>query len=590
MDVNSELTQLETAGLVRQLQEEELAYLFKHILVQETTYGSLLKNDRKRLHHAVGDALEQAFPQQLDDLAPLLGNHFQEAGEDERALVYFTRAGDRAARVFANAEAILHLTRAIEIAAQLPHIADDALIHLFLARGRALELSAQYDEAIENYDVLEKLGRERSNRKLELAALVARLPVFSTPTSKFDPKYAQALSERALALAQELGDRPAEAKVFWLRLLLGVRSLSSSQAIADGEAALALARELNLKEQLAYTLNDLGSAYAGDANFARSRELHAEALGLWKELGNLPMLADTLSNTAGFMVFTGEWDQAIEDGEEAYHISEAIGNLWGESYGLMNLGEIFAERGEITRAIETMQQCVKLAEQAGFIAPQGRTRFALAELYARLGDREKSRELADQAISTEQKFLREMHPFTLAGMARLYVSQGDLESAEESIRRSRAELEKPERASQLSGPYTLVVLLAEAELAIARGEYAHAMPLLDVLRAGLEKRGVRMFLSDVLCDKGKALLGLGQLDTARKVLEEADNMAAALTARRIRWQILARRAEVEEKLGNVAAAQAFRALARELIEFIAAHTPPDLRERFLNLPDVNGVL
>ena len=379
MDVNSELTLLETAGLVRQLQDEELAYLFKHILVQETTYGSLLKNDRKRLHLAVGDALEQAYPEQLDELAPLLGNHFQEAGDDERALAYFTRAGDRAARVFANAEAILHLTRAIDIAAQLPHIADDELIHLFLARGRALELSAQYDDAIENYDALEKLGRERGNRKLELAALVARLPIYSTPTPKFDPPFAEALSERALALARELGDREAEAKVLWLRLLLGVRTMTTNRAIADGEAAMALARELNLKEILAYTLNDLGSAYAGDANFERSRELHTEALGLWRELGNLPMLADTLSNTAGFMVFTGEWDQAIQDGEEAYHISESIDNLWGESYGLMNLGEIFAERGEITRAMETMNQCIKLAEQAGFIAPQGRTRLGLAE-------------------------------------------------------------------------------------------------------------------------------------------------------------------------------------------------------------------
>src|SRR5438552_18625050 len=78
MDITAPLTQLETTELVRRLQDTELAYLFKHALVQDTAYTSLLKNERKRLHRMIGETLEREYPNAVEENAALLTKHYLE--------------------------------------------------------------------------------------------------------------------------------------------------------------------------------------------------------------------------------------------------------------------------------------------------------------------------------------------------------------------------------------------------------------------------------------------------------------------------------------------------------------------------------
>ena len=104
MPLQINLTTLEASGLIRLAQTEpELEYLFRHALIQDAAYNSLLKNNRRMLHHAVGEVLEQLYPERRDELAPVLGQHFQEAGDYQRALNYFSLAGDEALKINANA-------------------------------------------------------------------------------------------------------------------------------------------------------------------------------------------------------------------------------------------------------------------------------------------------------------------------------------------------------------------------------------------------------------------------------------------------------------------------------------------------------
>ena len=72
--IHPSLAQLETAGLVRVAAvQPEIEYLFRHSLVQDAAYASLLKADRKRLHEAVGITLEQTYPDRLEELAQAQG-------------------------------------------------------------------------------------------------------------------------------------------------------------------------------------------------------------------------------------------------------------------------------------------------------------------------------------------------------------------------------------------------------------------------------------------------------------------------------------------------------------------------------------
>jgi len=190
MSLASQLATLESTGLIRLAATlPEVEYWFRHTLVQEAAYDSLVKSSRRQLHRWVGEALESLYPGALGsrDLAPLLAKHFDEAGDTRRALGYFTRAGDAAAAVYANAEAVMHFTRALELARQ-SEADSDAVCHLYLGIGRALELSAQDDRALMNYGEMEIAARERTDQSMEIAALLARATVYLKPTIVRDPE------------------------------------------------------------------------------------------------------------------------------------------------------------------------------------------------------------------------------------------------------------------------------------------------------------------------------------------------------------------------------------------------------------------
>src|SRR5262245_60617831 len=107
MNLISQLNTLESAGLVRLVAAQpELEYLFRHALVQDAAYQSLLKQDRRKLHATVGEALEGLFPNQIDELAATLAYHYERAEAHDKAARYLRRAGDRARSSYANSEAI----------------------------------------------------------------------------------------------------------------------------------------------------------------------------------------------------------------------------------------------------------------------------------------------------------------------------------------------------------------------------------------------------------------------------------------------------------------------------------------------------
>ena len=125
----------------------ELEYIFQHDLTREAAYNSILLRERREYHLRVGEAVEKLFNDRLEENAHLLAHHFHQGGDDERALKYSVLAGDVAARLYANDEAITHYTLAIEIAKK-DDSATEQLISLYQSRGRAQEISGLHDDAL----------------------------------------------------------------------------------------------------------------------------------------------------------------------------------------------------------------------------------------------------------------------------------------------------------------------------------------------------------------------------------------------------------------------------------------------------------
>jgi len=148
MTIISHLNTLESTGLVQVAQiEPELEYLFRHALMQEAAYNSLLAADKKRLHLAVGETIEHLYPDRLDERAAMLAQHFERAGDDERALKYFIKAGEKALATFANQEAESHYRWALELSCP-----DCERVVLLSGLGEALYRLGRSDEAIQTWN------------------------------------------------------------------------------------------------------------------------------------------------------------------------------------------------------------------------------------------------------------------------------------------------------------------------------------------------------------------------------------------------------------------------------------------------------
>jgi class 3 adenylate cyclase/tetratricopeptide (TPR) repeat protein len=122
LTLNAALAQLEEAGLLmRRGTPPEATYSFKHALVQEAAYESLLKSRRQVLHQHIGDVLRDKFPVVAETEPEVLAFHFTEAGLSGTALEWWRKAGQLALRRSAYAEAIAHLGKAVAIADRLPN-------------------------------------------------------------------------------------------------------------------------------------------------------------------------------------------------------------------------------------------------------------------------------------------------------------------------------------------------------------------------------------------------------------------------------------------------------------------------------------
>jgi DNA-binding response OmpR family regulator/class 3 adenylate cyclase/predicted ATPase len=95
-------------------------YVFKHALVQDAAYGTLVRSKRQQLHGRIANALEQRFPETVETQPELLAHHLIRAGLTERAINYLRKAGQRTIERSANAEAVRHLTQALELLQSRP--------------------------------------------------------------------------------------------------------------------------------------------------------------------------------------------------------------------------------------------------------------------------------------------------------------------------------------------------------------------------------------------------------------------------------------------------------------------------------------
>ena len=483
-DLGDHLDKLERAGLIVETAEEpDLEFGFKHPLLQEAAYGSMLVKERRGYHARVGEALERELGGR-EDHAATLAHHFDEAGDQERALHYRRAAAQRAVRLFAHAEAIAQYRRALELA--LSSGADVA--SLYRGLGQALQLAGDHAGALSVYETMTTEAVSRGDKAMELSAVTAAATVRAIPSERQDPEAALVLLDRALVLAEELGDRAAEGRAHWNRMLMmQFGGLDVAEAVAHGEVALTIARELGLQELQAYALHDMADSLFFLRRPEEAWPAFRESRALFEQLNNPTMVADSLGREAHLLMMAGRYAEAASRVEEALELNRRIANPWGVAYSTFVRMHVRWELGEREAAIADGRALIEVAVSASSLSRQGSS-SDLAMMLGQHGDVQAGVELTSRAVAAGAAS-EPLRQWLLGAHARLLVVSGRLDEAEAAWRSSIEDL--PREGSLIHMHMASHVWLAGAEIALARGERETARQRLEEIVRYTSERGVR---------------------------------------------------------------------------------------------------
>src|SRR5262249_52131075 len=123
---------MEAELLYQRGQPPQARYVFKHALIQDAAYQSLLKSKRQQYHQQIARVLEEKFAETTETQPELLAHHYTEAGLVTQAIPYWQQAGQRASQQSAYVEVINHLTKGLELLKALPNVPERAQQELML--------------------------------------------------------------------------------------------------------------------------------------------------------------------------------------------------------------------------------------------------------------------------------------------------------------------------------------------------------------------------------------------------------------------------------------------------------------------------
>ncbi|HEY7214419.1 MAG TPA: AAA family ATPase, partial [Thermoanaerobaculia bacterium] len=375
-ELDRELDRLVHAGLLfRRGLPPRVRYVFKHALLQDAAYASLLKSDRKGHHQRIAEALERSFPEAAAAQPELVAHHFTEAGRPEQALPFWRRAGENAVQASAFLEAAGHFERALGLLAELPEgrARDEQEIELQLAFGisKGAGLTPAAPEAGEAYARALELCR-RAGDPPQLFQVLRGL--ISHHTLRGEPRQALEMAEQLLEMAERTGSPTRRMNAFESMsfALLNLGDLVAAQSyletlIAMGRSQSELPRHRVLEPFLgglaesSWILWLLG--YPGQA-VERSREA-------------LEKLRQSASSfTAGFVrcfsadlhIFRRAAGEVLPLARELVDLSVEYRLRSFSIIGDFQLGWVAAERGDAAAGIETMRRALDARLASGAVA------------------------------------------------------------------------------------------------------------------------------------------------------------------------------------------------------------------------------
>ncbi len=410
-ELQEALRRLVEAGLVFQRGVPPAAeYLFKHALVQDTAYSTLLRGPRQALHRRIAEALEQRFPDLVETRPEILAHHYGEAAIADKAIIYWHLAGKSSAAKSAVREATAQLRRGLSLLDGLPETRERKQLEL----GIHITLTAALMAGKGYADPEVFAALERANRLVTETAAVGTPPHFSVLYGLW------VSNQNAGAIAAALGHATnflsvAQSQPSSGLLLVGHRTLAQSlmcngdhrAALEHGETAASLYRPDEHRDDAFRYGQDIGVSALAGLSWAlwhrgypdRSARAADRALAYGRQLGHAHTLSHALYYAGMAAVFARDVATTCARSNDCVTLASEHGFALWAARGRVLQGWAAVRRGEATTGIARIRDGLAAAEATGNCVFTPLFLTLLAEALALAGKIEEGLAALDDALA-----------------------------------------------------------------------------------------------------------------------------------------------------------------------------------------------
>jgi len=405
-------------------------YMFKHILVADTIYSTLLKRERKELHGRVADTIEKLFTDHLETQIDVLARHYFWSDREERALHYLILAGEKSARNYNTGQAQKYFEDALSLLPTVKHSPQQAL-QVYIGLGDALAVVGNYPETRAAYEraALVIVGDEKANA--EIACSVQR-KIGMTHERQGDYDQALVCLNAGQKLLLDAGlDSPAELSQIlndtgWIYF----RRSSLDEAEKYLMQALVLAEKAARLDVVSSVYNRLGGVLYQKNQLKLARDFVAKSIAIREELGDILGVARSYNNLGILSWKTGAWDEALENLKRSVELQARLGDVESIIELNSNLGLLQIDRGYTDDARQYLEKALNQAEQIGYYFHIGLSNYHMGLLFNALGEWQAALEYT---LRSETIFKKLDEKTTLVdvyvNLGNIYLGLHDLEKA-----------------------------------------------------------------------------------------------------------------------------------------------------------------
>jgi class 3 adenylate cyclase/tetratricopeptide (TPR) repeat protein len=375
--------------------DETREFLFKHAVLRDVTYESVLRPRRQAYHGLAARWLEQMTERNLraDEYAALIAGHHDYSGDRIAAARWYLRAASQAASVHALAEATRLVDRAVELVpASEPSLGFDAL----LAREGLFDRMGDRAAQRRDLDEMDRLRPELDDRRV--VQLLIRWASWRFHHSEYVEQAEPA--QEAVEIARQAGmlDLEADALLWWGRGLTWQGAHAQAKEVLG--QSLAKARDSNQPRLVGETLRYQAIVANNQSEFPKAIALLEEAGAAHRANNDLEGESTVLVQLGSVLFNQGNHREARICLEESLPIFEASGHVYRQAVVKSNLGAILLQEGELGEArrliTEGLKLCLDLADKEGAAVALG----VLGDIYRRAGDLDQSDEHLQSSLGT----------------------------------------------------------------------------------------------------------------------------------------------------------------------------------------------